>query len=137
MIVNWLNGPLLSEANSRNCRIADLNISVENLLSLVASAQQEEISYLCAKAVLTEIINSGKSAAEIIKEKNLAQVSDAAHLQQIAEEVIRENPKSLSDYKSGKTNALMFLVGQAMRKSKGKANPKVMQEVLKRRLDNA
>jgi aspartyl-tRNA(Asn)/glutamyl-tRNA(Gln) amidotransferase subunit B len=83
------------------------------------------------------MIDSAKGPAQIIKDKNLVQISDAASLEGIIDEVIKGNPKSTGDYKQGKSNALMFLVGQAMKKSKGKANPKVVQDILKRRLDNA
>jgi len=136
-VVNWLIGPLLSEANDRHCRIFELNLAIGSLLELINFIDRQEISYLSGKSVLTEMIDSGKSPTEIIKAKNLLQISDSRELDDIAEAVIKENPKSVSDYKAGKSNALMFLVGQAMKRSKGKANPKVAQEILKRRLDNA
>ena len=134
-IVNWLIGPILSEANAKNCAISDLKITSKGLLGLVGFVQRGEISNLSAKIALTEMVNSGKPAAEIIKEKNLIQVSDAGSLNTIIEEVIKENTKSVNDFKAGKEAALMFLVGQAMKKSKGKANPKVVQEMVKRRLE--
>jgi len=133
-IANWLIGPLLSEANNRNCHIVDLGVRPQDLIELIGYLQRQELSNLSAKAVLTEMIDSKKSAGDIIKEKNLIQVSDTASLDAIVEEVISENKKSAGDYKAGKENALMFLVGQAMKKSKGKANPKLLQEIIKRRL---
>ncbi|PIP19796.1 MAG: Asp-tRNA(Asn)/Glu-tRNA(Gln) amidotransferase GatCAB subunit B, partial [Candidatus Omnitrophica bacterium CG23_combo_of_CG06-09_8_20_14_all_41_10] len=133
-VVNWLIGPILSEANSQAKNISDLNISPANLLGLLDFVEKNEISYLSAKAVLTEMINSGKTPGVIIKEKNLMQISDTNTLKKIMEEVINENPKSITDYKSGKENALMFLVGQLMRKSRGKANPKTARALLKRAL---
>jgi aspartyl-tRNA(Asn)/glutamyl-tRNA(Gln) amidotransferase subunit B len=135
LVVNWFIGPLLSEANSRGLTISGLNISSSNLLELLDFVERNAISHLSAKAVLTEMINSGKRAGGIIKEKNLVQISDSGELKKIAEEVIGENPKSVIDYKSGKENALMFLVGQLMRKSGGKANPKIAKELLKERLN--
>ncbi len=134
-LVNWFIGPLLSEANIRGLSISGLNISSANLLELVGFVERNEISHLSAKTVLSEMIISGKRAEEIIKEKNLIQISDSSELIKIAEEVIAENSKSVADYKSGKENAIMFLVGQLMRKSKGKANPKVAKELLKEKLD--
>jgi len=136
-LVNWFIGPLLSEANNRNLTLANLNIPTKDLLELVSFVERDEISHLCAKSVLTEMIDSRKSASIIIKEKNLIQISDTSALKSILEEVIKENPKSVADYKAGKANALMFLVGQLMRKSKGKANPKTVQELLKERLESA
>jgi aspartyl-tRNA(Asn)/glutamyl-tRNA(Gln) amidotransferase subunit B len=136
-IVNWLIGPLMSEANSRSLSLSELKVDINNLLSLIAFVEKDEISHLSAKNVLNEMINTGKKADLVIKEKNLIQISDAGELVSVIDEVIRENPKSVADYKSGKSNAIMFLVGQIMRKSKGKANPKTVQDLLKERLESA
>lgn len=137
IVVNWLIGPLLQEANTRNCSLVELGVSSAGLIGLIKFVAEGQISNLSAKAVLTEMIETGKSSDAIIKEKNLIQVSDAGILDNIAQEVINENTASVNDYKQGKLNALMFLVGQVMKKSKGKANPKIAQEILKRRLSNA
>jgi len=134
-IVNWIIGPLLSEANQRNLPLSGLGVSSEKLLELVFLTEKGQISNLTAKAVLSDMINTGKSAEEIVTEKNLRQVSDHSQLDKIANEVIAENQKSVNDYKSGKENALMFLVGQLMRKSQGKADPKAAKNILKEKLD--
>jgi aspartyl-tRNA(Asn)/glutamyl-tRNA(Gln) amidotransferase subunit B len=136
-LVNWLIGPLLSEANNRNCGLSGLKVPAAELTALVGFVSRDEISNLSAKAVLTEMLDTGKSAAAIIEAKGLRQISDTASLQADIEAVLKENSKSVDDYKQGKANALMFLVGQAMKKTKGKANPKLVQEMLKRRLGNA
>jgi aspartyl-tRNA(Asn)/glutamyl-tRNA(Gln) amidotransferase subunit B len=136
-IANWIIGPLLSEANNRNCDIHAMGISTVDLLELISFVERQEISLLSAKSVLTEMIDTKKSAAKVISEKNLIQISDTGSLNNIMEEVIKENAKSVTDYKQGKGNALMFLVGQAMKKSEGRANPKIVQEMLKRRLADA
>lgn len=136
-IANWFIGPLLSEANTRNLSLAELNVTKDNLIALVGFVERDEISHLSAKSVLTEMIDTKRSAESIIKEKNLIQISDTGALNSIMEEVINENSKSVTDYKTGKANALMFLVGQIMRKSSGKANPKTVQELLKKRLESA
>ena len=137
MAANWLIGPMLSEANNRNCGISELKITPVALIELIGFVERQEISNLSAKAVLTEIIETGKTATQIIKEKGFIQISDTSSLEKIAEEVIRENEKSVADFKAGKQNAVMFLVGQVMKRSQGKANPKVVQEILKRRLTDA
>ncbi len=136
-VVNWLVGPLLSEANLTNCRIAELEVPTQDLIELVGFVERQEISHLSAKAVLGEMITSRQKPARIIEEKNLRQVSDSAGLSTLIEEAIKENDKSVNDFKAGKENALMFLVGQVMRKSNGKANPKAVQELLRRRLSDA
>ncbi len=136
-MINWLIGPVLSAANDKNCYLKDLKVSPENLAELADVLEQGEISNLTAKSVFLDMIESGKSARDIIKEKNLSQISDVKSLEDKADEVIKENIKSVQDYKAGKVSAIMFLVGQVMKKTSGKANPKVVQEVLKRRLSDA
>ena len=136
-MANWLIGPLLSEANTRNLSLHQLGVNIDELTSLIGFVQRQELSHLNAKSVLTQMLDSGRSAQEIIKEKNLLQISDTAELEQVIIAVIRENEKSVNDLKNGKANALMFLVGQVMKKSSGKANPKIVQELIRRRIDNA
>jgi len=138
-VVNWSTGAILSEANNLNCPPDELKIpgGDSELIGLIKSVEDGKISHLVAKSVFTESISSGKLASAIIKEKNLFQISDSGSLDGFVEEAIKENPKSVADFKAGKNNALMFLVGQVMKKSQGKANPKIVQEILKRRLVDA
>jgi aspartyl-tRNA(Asn)/glutamyl-tRNA(Gln) amidotransferase subunit B len=138
-IANWLIGPLAWVASASNISISEVKIpgGIIEFIKLINMEKEGSISNLMAKSVLNESITSGKLPSEIIQDKNLFQVSDTGSLDKIVKEVIRENPKSADDYKSGKGNALMFLVGQAMKKSQGKANPKIVRDMLKRRLDNA
>ena len=89
-----------------------------------------------AKDVLKAILDTGKKAEAIIAEKGLVQVSDESVLDSIVEEVIKENDGVVSQIKQGKESAMGFLVGQAMRKSQGKANPKVIGDIIKRRISN-
>ncbi|MCX5694463.1 MAG: Asp-tRNA(Asn)/Glu-tRNA(Gln) amidotransferase subunit GatB [Candidatus Omnitrophica bacterium] len=133
-IVNWLIGPLLSEANLRKIELYELKINIKELINLLGFVQRQEISYLSAKIVLNQLIDSQKSTHDLIREGNLQQISNTDALTQIIETVIQENAKSVSDFKAGKTNALMYLVGQVMKKSSGKANPKVVGELIKGRL---
>ena len=135
-VVNWLIGPLLSEANERGKHISELGVLPADLIELIGLLERQEISNLSAKAVLTEMIETKKAPSLIVKEKNLLQISDGASLEVVVEEVIKDNAKVAQEYRSGKSSAIMFLVGQAMKKSNGKANPKLMQELLKRRLSD-
>ncbi|MFA5350344.1 MAG: Asp-tRNA(Asn)/Glu-tRNA(Gln) amidotransferase subunit GatB [Candidatus Omnitrophota bacterium] len=137
IMVNWLIGPLLSEANARKLNLYELNIDKEELISLIGFVENQSISHLSAKLVLTQMIDSQKPAVLLIKENNMLQISDTTALEEIIAGVILENEKSVSSFKAGKTNALMFLVGQVMKKSAGKANPKVVGELIKRRLTDA
>jgi len=137
MVANWLIGPLLSEANARKINLHELKIKIEELIKLIGFVKREEISHLSAKSVLTQMLDSGADPEAIIKEKNLLQISNTGELEEVITKVIAENAKSVADFKAGKTNALMFLVGQVMKKSAGKANPKVVGELIKRRLTDA
>ncbi|PIQ90391.1 MAG: Asp-tRNA(Asn)/Glu-tRNA(Gln) amidotransferase GatCAB subunit B [Candidatus Omnitrophica bacterium CG11_big_fil_rev_8_21_14_0_20_41_12] len=134
IMVNWLIGPLLSEANSRKVKLHELKLDKNELLSLIGLVEKQEISLLSAKSVLTQAIDTQKPVQVLIKEGNLSQISNTDLLQQIIETVIAENTKSVDDFKAGKTNALMFLVGQVMKKSAGKANPKIVSDLINRRL---
>jgi len=133
-VANWLIGPLMSEANNRNLKISELKVEPPDLVQLLSYLDKEAISNLNAKVVLKEMIDSGLKADQIIKNKNLIQISDSGELDSSAEAVIADNPKSVADFKAGKANAVMFLVGQMMKKTAGKANPKVVQEILKDKL---
>jgi aspartyl-tRNA(Asn)/glutamyl-tRNA(Gln) amidotransferase subunit B len=134
-VVNWLTGPLAALASSSNIAISEVSISAKDFLELIDLVENKQvISNLTGKTVLEEMISTGKSPYLIIQEKNLAQISDESILEKEIDAVIKENTKSVEDFKTGKANALMFLVGQVMKKTGGKANPKVVQEMLKRRL---
>ncbi|HTY45653.1 MAG TPA: Asp-tRNA(Asn)/Glu-tRNA(Gln) amidotransferase subunit GatB [Patescibacteria group bacterium] len=138
-VVNWLIGPLAAAASDHNTSISGLNIPGGNseLIKLVAFVEEGKVSNLTAKEVFSDSLASGTPASGIIQQKNLFQVSDTGTLDTYVQEAIRDNAPSVLAYRSGKANALMFLVGQVMKKTGGKANPKVVQEILKRRLDNA
>lgn len=133
-IVNWLIGPVLSEANLRKVELPELKLDKQELINLIGFVQKQEISYLAAKTVLARMLDTGKPAGVLIREGDLRQISDTGALVQVIEAVIQENVKSVNDFKSGKSNALMFLVGQVMKKSSGKANPKIVQDLIRERL---
>ena len=137
-VANWLIGPFTSVLSNFSGGSKSDYLSVKDFVELVELVEKRKIiSNLTGKAVLEDMFTTGLTAAEIISEKNLAQISDTHSLEIIVSEVIEENPKSVADYRSGKENAIMFLVGQVMKKSSGKANPKIAGELLRRRLTNA
>lgn len=134
-VVNWLIGPFISISSNLPDQDKEKYILAKNLVELVELVEiKQVISNLTGKAVLEDMFTTGKTAGVIIAEKNLAQISDTSSLDLIIREVIKENSKSVADYNSGKTNALMFLVGQVMKKSAGKANPKIVSDLVKRSL---
>ena len=135
-VTNWLIGPLASIASSGNLSISEVRIpgGIEEFIELINLEKEGSISNLVAKSVLNESIANGIPASKIIRDKNLFQISDVKSLEAQVDEVIKENSKSVQDYKDGRANAIMFLVGQVMKKTQGRANPKVVNEILKRRI---
>ena len=133
-ICNWINGPLLQELNNRKKSIAELNLTPNDFINLIQKVEDTTLSNLAGKDTLKHVIETGKNVEEIIKEKGLAQVSDEGVLEKIVEQVIKENPEVAGQIKEGKQSAIGFLVGQAMRKSQGKANPKKVGEIIRNKL---
>ena len=93
------------------------------------------ISSKIAKDVFEILLSENKDPEIIVKEKGLVQITDNSEIEKIVEQVLAENPQSVEDYKAGKSNALKYLVGQSMRLSKGKANPKMINEMILARLE--
>lgn len=133
-IANWVKGPLSFEINTRNKSLAELELSPKDFVSLIKLTEESVLSNLSAKAVLTQMLDKRTAPQEIIKAGNFAQVSDDASLNKLIEESLIENKNSVDSFLAGKENALMFLVGQVMKKSKGKANPKRVKELLEEKL---
>ena len=135
ILTNWIMGDISSELNRRSVGINNLGLKPDDLAALLGLLEKGIISGKTAKDVLVEIIDTKKSPEKIIKEKNLVQIESKDELSDAIAKVIELNPKSVEDYKKGKVNAIMFLVGQVMRETKGKANPKLVNGLLKEKLD--
>ncbi|MCQ9206346.1 MAG: Asp-tRNA(Asn)/Glu-tRNA(Gln) amidotransferase subunit GatB [Omnitrophica bacterium] len=135
-IANWLLGDITSALNERHVAIGKTRVTPAHLAGLIKLIQQKEITGSAAKQVLIDVFDSGGDPEEIVRRKGLGQIKDSGELVSIVREVLRENEKSATDYKNGKTNAIMFLVGQVMKKSKGKADPGKANKILKERLEN-
>ena len=135
-ICNWLNGSVLQAINERKTTIAQLDISPEKLTDLIKKVDDGTISNLVAKDVFLKMLDSGKDASAIIEEEGLAQVSDEGELEGIVDALVTDNPQVVEQIQSGQEKAIGFLVGQAMKKTQGKANPKMIRELITRRLSN-
>jgi aspartyl-tRNA(Asn)/glutamyl-tRNA(Gln) amidotransferase subunit B len=135
---NWLIGEVsrIINANSIDIDIFRKKVSPDRLAALILSAHGA-INAATAKSVLEDMYHTGKTAAEIIKERGLSQISDTQELEKIVAEVINSNVQPVADFKAGKETALKFLVGQVMKASKGRANPQLVNEALKRKLAEA
>ncbi len=129
-ISNWVMTELLGKLSD----ITASPIAPEHLSELVAVIDAGQISGKMGKEVFAEMFTTGKSAAAIIKEKGLVQVSNAGVIEAFVDQAIAASPKSAADYRAGNVAAINSLVGQVMKLSKGKANPKLVGEVLERRL---
>jgi aspartyl-tRNA(Asn)/glutamyl-tRNA(Gln) amidotransferase subunit B len=132
---NWLLGEVSRIINAGNIDIETFREKVSpGALCALISSSHGTINTATAKSVLEEMFNSGKNAAEIIEKRGVSQISDTDELEKMVAEVIQSNEQPVADYKAGKETALKFLVGQVMRASKGRANPQLVNEVLKKKL---
>ena len=134
-VANWIMGDLSAYLNARNLSLADVKLRPEWLGHLLQLIEDGTLSGKMAKEVFVHMLEQGADPVELVKRSGLRQIVDTGTLEQIADEVVQAFPKSVEDYAKGKTNALMYLVGQAMKRSQGKANPEQMTQMLKRKLE--
>lgn len=133
-IMNWLLGPFLEQLNVLPEKFKSVAISAQNFTKIIKYFLEGKLNNLAAKKVLALSIATNKDIDAIIQEEKLVQVSNEDDLIGFVDEVIKENPKPVSQFLEGKEQAVMFLVGQVMKKSKGKANPKVVRDIFERRI---
>ena len=133
-IANWILNDLQSALASSGRTIGDCPIPPHALDELVNLIDTGKISSKQGKEVFAEMFESGKAAAEIVREKGIEQLSDAGAIEVLCDQVIAANPKPAADFRAGNAASLNFLKGQVMKLSKGKANPQVAGEILERKL---
>ncbi len=133
-ISNWIMGDINAILNEKSMSIDSTRLSPAHLASMVKMIDDGIISVKIAKEILPEIAENGESPREIVEKKGLTQISDAGELEGVAERVIKANDKSVNDYRAGKKNSLIYLVGQIMKETRGKANPKLVNEILIKKL---
>ena len=134
LATNWITSELFALLNEKDLEISQSPISAENLSKLINLIKDGTISGKIAKSVFELMANENKDPQKIIEEKNLKQESDPKTLESLIDKVISENPDKVKDYKSGKEKLFGFFVGQVMKASEGKANPKLVNEILKKKL---
>jgi aspartyl-tRNA(Asn)/glutamyl-tRNA(Gln) amidotransferase subunit B len=130
-------GPLLGWLNSQGKRIDETSISPVHLAQLVQLIENDTISGKIAKTVFEEMTISSKAPKEIVTEKKLVQVTDTTAIDSAVSQVLDANPKEVQRYHEGNKKLLGFFVGQVMKITKGKANPKIVNERLKDRLESS
>ena len=131
---NWIQSELLALLNLNKLSIESSPVSPEDLAGLIKLIENNTISGKIAKDVLPLMFESKKSAEAIVKEKGWVQVTDTKLIEEVAARIIAANPKSVEDFKAGKQQALGFLVGQIMKETQGKANPKLANEILTKKI---
>jgi aspartyl-tRNA(Asn)/glutamyl-tRNA(Gln) amidotransferase subunit B len=133
-VANWILNDLQSALGSAGRTISDCPIPAEALDELVNLIDAGRISSKQGKEVFAEMFASGKSAAAVVQERGLEQLSDTGAIEALADQVIAANPKPVADFRGGNAASLNFLKGQVMKLSKGKANPQLAGEILERKL---
>ncbi len=132
---NWMRSELLRELENAGVTAGSSPVSAADLGALVRLIDEEKISGKQGKDVLVEMFQTGKSAAAIIEERGLVQLSDSGEIDKFIDQVLAANSPQLESYRAGKEGLFGFFVGQIMKASKGKANPKVVNERLKAKLN--
>ena len=132
---NWMLTEVLRVLKEKNIGIEKFSVSSGNIAKLITLIKTNVISSKIAKEVFELLLSEDKDPEIIVKEKGLIQITDNSEIEKIVEQVLEENQQSVEDYKAGKSNALKYLVGQAMRLSKGKANPQMINELILKKLD--
>jgi aspartyl-tRNA(Asn)/glutamyl-tRNA(Gln) amidotransferase subunit B len=131
---NWLMGELSRQLNAAGREIEDCPVAPGQLAGLIDLMAQGTVSGKIAKTVFEAMWASGKDAAVIVKEQGLVQISDAGAIEAIVDAVLAANPQSVADFKAGKERAIGFLVGQVMKETKGRANPEMVNKLLRERM---
>ncbi|MBI2104733.1 MAG: Asp-tRNA(Asn)/Glu-tRNA(Gln) amidotransferase subunit GatB [Candidatus Omnitrophica bacterium] len=134
-VANWIMGDLSAHLNARGLSPESVKLRPVWLAHLVQLVEAGTISGKMAKDVFAAMLERLVDPLQLVEEGGLKQIVDAEALERIAEAVLEANPKSVADYRKGKTNVLTYLMGQAMKQSQGKANPQQIAELLKRRLE--
>ena len=135
LVTTWVTSELFSILNKKNLTIDESPVSHDKLGELIDNIESGKVSNRLAKDIFEEMCETGKSPSDIISEKGLSQISDEGELEKLVNDVLSANPENVEKYKNGKDKLFGFFVGEAMKLSKGKANPKLLNELLKSKLN--
>jgi aspartyl-tRNA(Asn)/glutamyl-tRNA(Gln) amidotransferase subunit B len=131
---NWVTGDVLAVINDKKIDISDFPVSPLNLGKLINLIKAGTISGKIAKEIFPIMMENNSDPEQIVKEKNLVQISDTSEIEAIIQKIIDANPGQVEEYRAGKEKVFGFFVGQVMKESKGKANPKLVNEILRNKL---
>lgn len=132
---NWVMGEITAYLNQQKLSIAQIALPAVGLAELIALIEKGTISGKIAKEILPELLVKGGSVTKLIESKGLVQISDAGELDKVIEAVLAANPKELAQYRSGKTKLLGFFVGQVMKETGGRADPKLTNQLMAKKLN--
>ena len=130
LAINWLKGEVSAKLNKEGLSLIESPVSAEHLASLLQAIDAQVIPNNTAKKVFNLMWQRGETASVIIEREGLAQSNDTAELEAIVKKIIKNNPNQVAQYQAGKTKLLGFFVGQVMKETKGKANPKLINELV-------
>jgi aspartyl-tRNA(Asn)/glutamyl-tRNA(Gln) amidotransferase subunit B len=133
-VANWLLGEFTRLLNVESMEVGKARVQPQHLVEMLDLVDRGTLSTTMAKPVFEEMFHSGKRPSEIVREKGLVQISGADELETVLDRVLSANAQAVADFKRGREQSLTFLVGQVMRATKGQANPKMVNELLRRRL---
>jgi aspartyl-tRNA(Asn)/glutamyl-tRNA(Gln) amidotransferase subunit B len=131
---NWIKGDLARLLNEENRQIDECPVTPKHLVIMLALIDKGTISGKIAKTVFEEMYKTGKDAETIVKEKGLVQVSDQSEIEKIVDDILEASPGEVERFKGGEAKLMGFFVGQVMKQTKGKANPKIVNELLRNKL---
>lgn len=131
---NWVMTEVLKYVNERKIAIENFPVKPHSIGKLIQMIEEKTISGKIAKDIFPDMVSTGKPPEKIVKEKNLVQISDTSQIESAVEKIINSNPKDVKEYLAGKDKVLGFLVGQVMKETNGKANPKIVNDTLLNKL---
>lgn len=129
--VNFIMGEIAAYLKEEKLELGQTKLTPENLAELISLIEKGTISNNIGKQIIIEMMQTGKAASKIVEEKGLSQITDEGAIRAIVQKVVEANPNQVEAYRNGKTNLLGFFVGQIMKETKGRANPKTVNELLK------
>ena len=133
-ICNWLTGDIMAYMNANKLSISDIKITPKMLTDMVRLVDSDKISSKIGKMLVDEMLANGGDPNVIVEKKGWIQISDEGAIDKIVEKILASNPDQIESYKSGKTKVIAWLVGQVMKESKGKANPKIANQKIREKL---
>jgi aspartyl-tRNA(Asn)/glutamyl-tRNA(Gln) amidotransferase subunit B len=135
LVTNWVTQDIAAYLNNNKLSISEIKLTPESLAELVNLIEKGTISGKIAKDILPELLEKGGSAQKLVETKGLIQISDAGELEKIIDQVIADHPQELEKYRSGKKNLQGFFVGQVMKQTSGRADPKLTNQILGKKLN--